>query len=76
MDIMIVINIYRDGARWFGARWIGGEYDGCDELDIEDGAPEEVALAEAREMPLLVPGERRVSRVADRDAAWAARSRE
>ncbi len=65
---MVVINIYRAGGRWFGARWIDGEYDGCDELDVADGASEEVALDEARGMPLLVRGERQINRVADRGA--------
>ena len=66
---MIVINIYREDGRWFGARWINGEFDGCDELDeVEDGAPEAVALEAAREMPLLVLGERQINRVADRGA--------
>jgi hypothetical protein len=62
---MIKINVYRAGGEWFGARWIDGQYDGCDELDVAADAPESVALAYARDMPLAVDGERVVARTAD-----------
>lgn len=61
----IKINVYRDGGEWFGARWIDGEYDGCDSLDIAEGATEAEAIEAARNMPLNVKGERTVSRVDD-----------
>lgn len=61
----IKINIYRSSGQWYGARWIGGEYDGCDEMDIDGGASEIEAAAAARTMPLTVDGEREISRVED-----------
>lgn len=59
----IKINIWCDKGTWFGARWIDGEYDGTDELDVADGASAEDAERAAREMPLVVQGERIVAHV-------------
>lgn len=61
----IEINVYRADGEWYGARWIDGEYDGCDRLDVEGGAPESAALEAARIMPLLAHGDRIVRRVSD-----------
>lgn len=58
MDIRI--NVSREGRKWFAAIWIDGEYDGCDALDVADGATADQAMAEAEAMPLLVSGERTV----------------
>jgi hypothetical protein len=65
----IKINVYRDGSTWFGSRWIDDEYDGCDDLDVVDGATEAEAIAAAEAMPLLVGGERIVRRADDIDTA-------
>lgn len=61
----IQINVYRDGSEWFGARWIDGAYDGCDALPVAPDASEDEALNAARELPLIVAGERDVVRVDD-----------
>lgn len=61
----IKINVYRDGGTWYGARWIDGEYDGCDEMDLDADAPEAAALEYAESMPLTVAGDRVVARVDD-----------
>jgi len=61
----IQINVYRDGGEWFAARWIDGEYDSCDALPVASDASETEAMEAAREMPLIVEGERVVRRVDD-----------
>jgi hypothetical protein len=45
---MITVKVFKDGSKWFGARWVDGEYDGCDPLDVDEGAPEVEALAAAQ----------------------------
>jgi hypothetical protein len=59
----IRINVYRHGSTWFAARWIDGDYDGCDELDIDDDASPFAAVAAAEAMALNVDGERAVALV-------------
>jgi len=61
----IRINVYRDGGAWYGARWVDGEYDGCDALPVPPDASETEAMEAAREMPLIVEGERDIRRVDD-----------
>lgn len=41
------VNVYMSNGQWFGARWAGDEYDGCDALDVPDGAQAHEALASA-----------------------------
>lgn len=65
----ITINVYRDGSAWFGARWIGDEYDGCDELPVDEDATEAEAMAAAKTMPLCISGQRVVVKVDDIDSA-------
>lgn len=62
---MIKINVYLCGNDWYAARWIDGDYDGCDELDIPEGATAAEAVAEAERMPLTVDGARVINLVSE-----------